>query len=61
MRSAVWRNGFASRDRQFRWAALQSQDISFAASGTVLIGEGEASDFSNTLWQRWRGERREGN
>lgn len=38
MQSAMWQNSFVSRERRFRWAALQSQDILFAACGMVLIG-----------------------
>lgn len=46
----MWQNGLVSYERWFCWAAPQSQDILFAAAGTVLIGEGEASDVSNVQW-----------
>lgn len=52
MQNTMWQNGLVSYERRFRWAAPQSQDILFAAFGTVLIGEGEVLDASNA---RWRG------
>lgn len=48
MQNTMWQSGSMSYNRWFRWAALQSQDILFAASSVGLIGEGEVSDFSDT-------------
>lgn len=59
MQNTMWQNGLVSYERRFRWAAPQSQDILFAAFGTVLIGEGEVLDASNAQWVE-RGVQREG-